>query len=108
VSDCLFRGCVTGIGIKDGSDPIVERTRVEECETGVSSYDKNWRYPGGGRGRLVGCTLRGNEVDVRMDAESELVLESCTTEGRYRLPPKLPAGRFREAPARAGAGTERP
>ena len=98
---CVLRDCVTGIGIKDGSDPQVRDTLIEGCRTGVASYDKNWRYPGGGLGRLVNCTLRGNEVDVKLDAESRLTLEGCRTEGKYKLPGKLAPGAFVEIPPRA-------
>ncbi len=88
LSDCRFAGCVTGIGIKDGSDPRIRDTIVEECLTGVASYDKNWRYEGGGLGHLVRCTLRGNKTDVKIDAESTLTLEACVTEGKFSLPKK--------------------
>ncbi len=84
---CTIEGCVIGIGIKDGSAPIVRDTVVRGCRSGVASYDKNWRYPGGGKGRLIRCTLEGNDVDIRMDSASTLVLENCVTGGRFRLPP---------------------
>ncbi|MBL8842258.1 MAG: CotH kinase family protein [Planctomycetes bacterium] len=85
---CSFKGCVTGIGIKDGSDPRIVDTLIEGCATGVASYDKNWRYEGGGFGRLLRCTLRGNKVDVKLDADSTVTLEQCTTEGKFSLPKK--------------------
>ena len=103
IRDALLRGCVTGIGIKDGSDPQVFDTAIFDCKVGVSSYDKNWRYPGGGRGRLVRCGLRGNDVDVRMDDQSSLTLEHTTTEGRFELPAKRDPGRFVLLPATEGA-----
>lgn len=99
LADCRFRGCVTGIGIKDGSDPLIRDTLVEGCRVGVASYDKNWRYPGGGAGRLVRCTLRDNEVDVEIDADSSLVLEECTTGGRFDLPAASRAGGLVVLPA---------
>jgi hypothetical protein len=33
----------------------------------------------------VGCRLLDNEVDVRLDSVSELILEDCLTTGRYVL-----------------------
>ncbi len=101
ISDSAFRECVTGLGIKDGSDPRIRDCVIEGCKTGVASYDKNWRYPGGGLGRLLRCTLRGNAVDVKLDDESTLTLESCTTEGKFDLPKKLAPGRFVVQPAAA-------
>lgn len=99
IVDSTFRGCVTGLGIKDGSDPLIQGAIIEECKVGVASYDKNWRYPGGGLGRLERCTLRGNGVDVKLDDESSLTLDRCTTEGKFSLPKKLKPGRFTVLPA---------
>ena len=41
----------------------------------MTSYDKNWRYPGGGRGQLIDCVLTGNDVDVKLDEASRLRIE---------------------------------
>lgn len=90
ISDSSIRDCVTGLGIKDGSDPTVRNVDILACRVGVNSYDKNWRYPGGGRGRLVQCTLRGNGVDVRLDDRSTLIMERCVSEGAYELPAAAP------------------
>ena len=86
VRDCQFVGCATGVAIKDGSDPLLVRCRIEGCQVAIDSFDKNWRYPGGGRGRLQDCTLRGNQRDVRLRGDSVLTLERCTSEGRFDLP----------------------
>ena len=66
---------------------LLQRVQIEGCAIGVDSYDKNWRYAGGGRGRLVDCDLRGNEVDLRLRDDSFLRLERTRTEGRHSLPP---------------------
>ncbi|MSR47282.1 MAG: hypothetical protein EXS13_09490 [Planctomycetes bacterium] len=94
ITDSVFRDCVTGLGIKDGSNPQIRDVLIEGCKTGVASYDKNWRYPGGGLGQLLRCTLRGNAVDVKLDDQSTLTLDQCTTEGKFDLPKKLKPGRF--------------
>jgi hypothetical protein len=107
LSACAFLECVTGIGIKDGSDPIVRDTRVEGCGVGVEGCRKNWRYAAGGGGRLVGCTLRGNGVDVRLDGSSRLALENCATEGKFELSDEAAADALVEIPPRAAAGTVR-
>ena len=86
VTDCRLLDCVTGIAIKDASNPLIENTVIEDCRVGVAGYDKNWRYPGGGDGRLLGCTLRGNRLDVSLDGTSSLTLEGCTTEQRFSVP----------------------
>jgi hypothetical protein len=103
IRDGTLRGCVMGIGIKDGSDPRVIDTTIEGCKVAVASYDKNWLYPGGGRGRLERCALRGNGVDVRMDKESTLTLEHCMTEGKFELPRELAPGQFTVLPSAEGA-----
>ncbi len=94
--------CVTGLGIKDGSDPLLRNCEIKDCRTAIASYDKNWRYPGGGRGRLVDCVLSGNRRDVELDRWSTLVLERCSTRRAYALPVGLPAGAFREIDPREG------
>ncbi len=80
-------GCQIGIAMKDGSDPRVQDSILQECVVGIGGYDKNWRYPGGGRGKLVNCTFRDNETDVKLDEASRLVLENCELPGRFDLPP---------------------
>ena len=94
ISDSSFKECVTGLGIKDGSDPLIRDCVIEGCKTAVASYDKNWRYPGGGHGRLLRCTLKGNSLDVRLDKESTLSLDHCQTDGKFELPKKLAPGQF--------------
>jgi hypothetical protein len=87
VVDCVVTDSTTGVAIKDGSSPSATGLRIERCGVGVDSYSKNWRYPGGGRGHLTDCTLVDNRVDVRLDGSSTLVLERCSTGGRFILPP---------------------
>jgi parallel beta-helix repeat protein len=87
VRDCSLVGCNIGIAIKDASDPRIFDTEVRGCQVGIGSYDKNWRYPGGGRGHMQGCRLLDNVVDVQLDASSQLILENCQTTGRFVLPP---------------------
>lgn len=95
---CRLEGCVTGIAIKDASDPLIEQTVIRDCDVAVSGYDKNWRYPGGGRGRLVRCEMDRNRVDVRLDRWSDLDLVDCRAPGRYELPVGFEA-RLRIMPA---------
>lgn len=86
VTDCQIRDCVIGVAFKDGSNPTLENVLISNCRTGVSGYAKNWRYPGGGRGKLIDSVLEKNRIDVLLDEHSSLVLERCFTDKRYRLP----------------------
>ena len=86
VKDCEMRDCVIGVAFKDGSNPTLTNVVISNCRTGVSGYAKNWRYPGGGQGKLVNCVLEKNGVDVLLDANSSLVLEKCSTENKYSVP----------------------
>jgi hypothetical protein len=94
-------GCVTGIGIKDNSNPVVRGMTIEDCGVAVSGYHKNWRYPGGGQGRLEDCALRRNRIDVKLDRLSTLTLRNCATGGNFQLPAELPAGAFQVLEPRA-------
>ena len=90
IVDCVVTDSSTGVAIKDGSSPRATGLRIERCEIGVDSYSKNWRYPGGGRGHLTDCALLDNDVDARLDGSSTLVLERCSTGGRFVLPKGAP------------------
>jgi parallel beta-helix repeat protein len=79
-------GCNIGVALKDGSNPVLEQVEILDCQVAVDGYDKNWRYPGGGRGLLRQCTLEGNGIDVRLRGDSTLILESTSTEERFVLP----------------------
>ena len=86
LTDCQITNCIIGLGIKDTSNPVVRNTHIEDCRIGISSYDKNWRYPGGGRGRLIDCTLARNDLELSLCPLSRLTLERCVTEDKYELP----------------------
>ena len=86
VEDVWIENCVTGIAIKDGSDPTIVGATIRGCETAVAAYDKNWRYFGGGRGRLVRSRLEDNQLDIRLDARSQLQLQDTPVRGRIELP----------------------
>ena len=75
--DNEIRGSVRGIEIKDRSDPLILHNTIEGTSIGVLGQVKNWRYGGGGRGRILRSVFRDNEVDLSLDADSRLaVLES--------------------------------
>jgi len=86
VIDCKIIDCVMGIGVKDGSDPTLRRVEIFGCRVGVSGYDKNWRYSGGGRGSLVDCKLTQNVKDVNLDSGSSLRLVRCEVDARFEPP----------------------
>lgn len=90
IVDCKIVNSVIGIGIKDGSDPIISNVHFAGNQIAVTGYDKNWRYPGGGKGTLHSCTFVDNEVDIKLDKGSSLNLEACITQNRYVLPLDMP------------------
>jgi hypothetical protein len=89
VTDCRLRGCVMGVGLKDASNPILTRVEITGCDLAVSGYDKNWRYPGGGRGVLVECTLKDNVRDVALDPASRLRMVRCEVGEPFRVPAEI-------------------
>ena len=89
---------------QDASNPTLRNTQIRGCRVAVSSYDKNWRYPGGGRGRLVDCQLENNDVDVRLDGRSRLTLERCATDGHFELPEGAASDQIIVIPARGSDG----
>ncbi|MHC4952326.1 MAG: CotH kinase family protein [Planctomycetota bacterium] len=84
VADCRIVDCVMGIGLKDASDPTLRRVEIRGCRVGVSGYDKNWRYAGGGRGTLIECRLFDNGRDVILDANSTLGMIRCVVGPGFR------------------------
>lgn len=78
--------CNIGVAIKDGSEPLLEDMEILNCGVALDGYDKNWRYPGGGRGRARGCRLEGNGMDVRLRGDSYLILEETHSEQKFSLP----------------------
>lgn len=95
VADVAIRDCVIGIGLKDASNPTLRNVEIRGCRVGISSYDKNWRYPGGGRGTLVGCHLADNGRDLVMDRRSTLRMERCNVGAGFVAPPEaLAEGRL--------------
>lgn len=92
--DVSIQDSTTGIAIKDQSTPNLADVTIENCVVGVDGFDKNWRYPGGGRGRLAGCRLTGNDIDVRLDSSSQLVLQDCSTEARFEIAGGIDSGRL--------------
>ena len=77
VTDCTILDSEIGVGIKDASEPLLTGVTIQGCRTGISSYDKNWRYPGGGGGRIVNSTFSGNERALALDEDSTLRVENC-------------------------------
>ncbi|MCA8942537.1 MAG: CotH kinase family protein [Planctomycetes bacterium] len=86
VTDTVLDGCVLGVGLKDSSDPILHNVTIRDCRVAVAGYDKNWRYPGGGHGRFVDCKFVENDVEVRLDRNSSIVLVASQWTGITDLP----------------------
>ena len=69
-----IRGCGRGVEIKDGSAPLLAFNRIEQNDVGVMQAVKNPRYGAGGRGRLIGCVVSGNETDFEQDRDSAVTV----------------------------------
>jgi hypothetical protein len=64
----------TGIGIKDRSEPFLLHNMITQNKVGINQYAKNWRYGGGGWGKLVDTTVVNNGSDIESDKHSRLTL----------------------------------
>ena len=72
IADNLIAGAVRGIEIKDRSDPLILHNTIEGTRIGILGQVKNWRYAGGGRGRVIGTRLRDNTIDLQLDPDSRI------------------------------------
>lgn len=68
--DNVISGCQRGVEVKDLSAPLLAFNRIEGNRVGVLQTAKNWRYGGGGRVKIVGGVISGNDVDLRQDQNS--------------------------------------
>ncbi len=85
VADSSIENCVLGVGLKDGSDPVLRKVSISGCRVAIAGYDKNWRYPGGGRGRFLECRFQNNESDIRLDTKSRVVFVGCEVKGPIEI-----------------------
>lgn len=70
-----FVGCVIGVAIKDTSELDLTGGRFESCGTGLSMYEKKWRWGRGGTGWVRDCSFAGSTgQDIWGDAKSRLNL----------------------------------
>lgn len=69
-----IRRCSRGIEVKDRSAPFLAFNQIEQNEIGLLEAVKNWRYGSGGRAKLVGCRLSGNQTDLELDQHSIVTL----------------------------------
>ena len=69
-----------GMEIKDGSEPMIIQNTIVENEIGILQSAKNWRYGGGGWGKLVSSLVANNQTDIKSDKDSRLtrVADSVT------------------------------
>jgi hypothetical protein len=71
-------GCVRGIEAKDRSEPIVARTGITNCDLGIYSHVKNWRYGAPGWPKLVQSVVAGNRTDYEAKDGARITLEGCS------------------------------
>lgn len=64
----VINGCQRGVEVKDLSSPLLAFNRIEGNRVGVLQAAKNWRYGGGGRAKIVGGVIAGNDVDLKQGA----------------------------------------
>lgn len=61
-----------GSEIKDGSEPIFIQNTIVENNIGILQSAKNWRYGGGGWGKLVSSLIENNKTNIKSDKDSRL------------------------------------
>lgn len=77
VVDCVMQRSVQGVTAKDLSRVFVRGTRIEQCKTGVTAYQKKAIF-GGGTVVLKECALSGNTMDIGVqDYEQDRALPSA-------------------------------
>lgn len=67
-----IEGCERGIEIKDRSQPFILHNEITENEVGILQAVKNWRYGGGGWGKLAFTSVWNNDIDLASDPRSRL------------------------------------
>ena len=79
----LIGECLTGIAIKDRSDPWVRNNTIVGCESGVRAYEKN-PFQGGGRGQVIDTIVWASTlVSVDLDAKSTTAFYHCDIAGGW-------------------------
>ncbi len=67
-----IQDCLTGIEVKDLSEPWIVDNRLEGNRVALRQKAKNWRYGGGGWAKLVGNRWIDNGQDEESDARSRI------------------------------------
>lgn len=78
-----------GIEIKDRSQPFILHNEITENRIGILQTVKNWRYGGGGWGKLAFTSVWDNEVDLASDPRSRLAAVGSMVGGEP-VPPGAP------------------
>lgn len=97
-----------GIEIKDRSSPTILHNSIEQTQIGILGQVKNWRYAGGGRGRLLMTRMSDNAVDLQLDPDSRLAVIGSGTDGAPGRPEDAPRWAlvgYGLPPAPAGPGS---
>jgi len=99
VIDCLFADSGDkGVSVGERSKLLIISSTIRECEIGIQAkddsvafainvdfldnrrafdaYKKNWRYDGGGLGRLLNCWIEGSGEALTADKYSSVSVES--------------------------------
>jgi len=67
----VFTKCVVSIASKDASAPVILNNVFLENKTGLSGYQKNWRYGSGGHGEVINSLFLNNDKAVLEDRKSK-------------------------------------
>ncbi|PIN77182.1 hypothetical protein COV16_07150 [Candidatus Woesearchaeota archaeon CG10_big_fil_rev_8_21_14_0_10_34_8] len=70
----IIQNTLIAIAIKDKSDPIIINNTIKNNTVGVASYQKNWRYGGGGLGVIEGTKLCDNVHPISIMNQSEVII----------------------------------
>ena len=68
----MFLGGNISIAIKDSSNPIIENNTMKGNSVVIAAYLKNWRYGGGGRGKLINNDFCNNDILFDVDETSKI------------------------------------
>ncbi len=72
-----IRDCDIGVQAKDDSVALAINVDFIGNRLAFDAYKKNWRYDGGGLGRLVNCWIEGSGEALTADKHSSLTMNGC-------------------------------
>ena len=63
-----------GVEIRDQSEPFLVNNLITDNIVGLHQYSKNWRYNGGGWGKLIKSIVVNNKTNVLTKKDSQLAI----------------------------------